>query len=477
MIQEITKLVAQCFSSPVEAISAVLLNGGIARSRARYRNVGLFFYQGKPLCVARWYEDDNQALIEEKQMLLALNAYGVCVPGFVDVLECRGKVVLLEEFLVGADLNTLVQRTLRTKPETLRAAQLVYDDLRTRTKEPSSKEAFIEELNKVYAVAEYYQLADDVNVLREAGNILCAYFDRGSGYSTSLVHGDLTLKNIILNVNEIESEGNAVQESVRCFDFEFTKRSHFTWIDWFRLWQYSPVLLEDEPGQFEMPDDVKPFAADSLLWLSAVLVNEVVGFSIKASVFPQFSLPKLIEDSRNTIVTLCGKHGQSRQQCGQLPRKPSPIAGDYRAVDGICVDIEDPSEKGLIEALFDLKEKYEATLFTLSKRNAAFSLTKRELTEAQQKLTSIEQHSMELHQANDLLRAKLFATEALLSETDRNLRQHIEVLHQEFQRTLQQKDQLLHGVSHSVAFRVGKALTEPLKKIPVAKKVVSALKH
>lgn len=475
MIQDITKLVAQRFGSPVETISAALLNGGIARSRARFRNVGLFFYQGRPLCVARWYENDNQALIEEKQILFALNAYGVCVPSFVDLIECQGKFVLLEEFLTGSDLNTLVHRTLRTKPEAVRAAQLVYEDLRTKTKEPSSKNAFIEELHKVYAVADYYQLAGDLEILREAGNTLCAYFDRAGDYVTSLVHGDLTLKNIILSVSENKSEGSSRRELVRCFDFEFTKRSHFAWIDWFRLWQYSPVLLEDELGQFEMPDDVKPFAADSLLWSSATLINEVIGFSIKASVFPQFSLPKLIEDSRNTISTLCEKRGQL--PAAQLPKKPSPIEGDYRAVDGICVDVEDASEKGLIEALFELKEKYEATLLTLSKRNAAFSSAKRELAEAQHQLTSIEQHGKELSQANDLLRAKLFATEALLTETDRNLRQHIDVLHQEFQRTLQQKDQLLHGVSNSMAFRLGKVLTDPLKKIPAAKRVVSALKH
>ncbi len=112
------------------------------------------------------------------------------------------------------------------------------------------------------------------------------------------------------------------------------------------------------------------------------------------------------------------------------------------------------------------KKRNEQAQVALSKRNA-------ELAALRVKLEAQERARTELEQENEGLKDRLLAIETLASETDKNLREHIEKQHQ----LLVEKEQVIQTLLGSTALKVGQSFVAFGKRLPGGKRFASLIRR
>ena len=293
MIELILAHIARLGSHPRAELTFALVSRGVYRSESAYRNVLIVFRNGIPEYVAKWYRSarDSELALERESSIELFNS-GVPVPEVLDLASVGGHQVLIERFIKGASLDHLLNRKFLTEEKALELSRNAMDTLYEKTLQVSSMDALRREIDDIFnpvIVQLNTGVSEAARFLIDVKGRLVEWFGSMGEVSTSLVHNDFTLSNLI-----------HVDGVTHAFDFEFCRRSHFAFCDWLRLWKFSAGLEEEKMGDFEFPDSIKLVNATAERLRNALVLFDLVDFHIQCSVRPGYQrdgiLKKLVAD-------------------------------------------------------------------------------------------------------------------------------------------------------------------------------------
>lgn len=461
LIEELLAL--ECHHSRA-SLASMVLSGSHDRSEETSRRVALVFENGVPLYVARWYAANNARMEAEVDVMRELAASGAAAarPLFAKLIEVRGERVLIsvEEYLEGFDLETLVDRRQLSVDDAIRAAERAWRNLSDSTRQLSSVDAFREELDGLLRLAREYSL------FPEAIAFWAALPDRlvqrriaQLSVTSSIVHGDFTLRNIVL-----------CQGRVSFFDCEFSRRSHLAELDWFRLWRHSAALATERIDAHPVPGDIVELLGSPDDLRDTLLLAVLDNFQKKLDVFPDYAVRSLVERTRKELV-------ETASEDHLLLRARDPFANAFdRHLRELSVGFPSAARHSLSEfansqqAIKILGE--DAALFS-SEDIALFERRYSTLIADYQAAHHASKH------AKDLLSAEQDKVRGLRKEAQR-LHAEVHARQEEIEglnaRLFQQQDQH-QQVVNSASFRLGKMITTTAKRVPGASQLKTALKR
>lgn len=302
MTNQLLDQIAKQFSLDRSCLSCALLGGGVNRSPKSAKNILLVFSASQPLCVVKWYTEQNPLLEIEGQQLAILNKVFPLAPQFIGSFECNNRPVVMESFLDGASLEDLLCKKFISPDQALTHARTVFDTLFYKTSSPSSDEKLKGEVEELLAELEIVNYENKKWVSDTLLGNLDA-FKSNQGVRSSLVHFDFIPRNIIL-----------VGEVAHLFDFEFSEPSHLAICDWFRFFMYSPGLMQQRifaPGLvselvLEQPlPDVFSQTKLGIQHVAAIsIATYLIDFKLQRAVAPDYTVSALAESLKAQLDTV-----------------------------------------------------------------------------------------------------------------------------------------------------------------------------
>ncbi len=456
MIPGILSFVEKRFALPQNELTFVLFSGGVNRSREAFRNVSLIYHHTTPVCVARWYNEEDGRLTSERDVLVDLERYQAPTPRCLELVTIGNKTILFEELLDGPDLNSLVAKKLLSKETAVTEALEVFEELFLKTKEASEISQLEEELRLLFALGIKHNLFSELpsELIPQIQNSILSHF-RNAPIVTSMVHFDLTLKNII-----------ATKNHPRCFDCEFTSRSHFYFVDWLRLWVHSPSLKGEQFVHYVMPKSISEIVSEEEVFRSFLVLYDLISFKTQLRVFPKYLLSTLQVSAQRNISSRL-----DRTQDAALLFATETSEEDLSTAEHL--DSFEAKYYHALKVVEETTKKYDAVQLALSKRNAKYATYHALAEEFHATKSKLEEAYRVLSAQNEQLKMRLLATENLLGEQAKANEKHVADLHA----LIEHKEGSLREILHSSSFRLGHKITSSIKKIPGSDRLIGVVKQ
>lgn len=302
MTHQLLDQIAKQFSLDRAKLSCALLGGGVSRAPKSAKNILFVFSDKQPLCVAKWYAEQNPLLEIEGQQLAILNKVFPLAPKFIGSFECNNRQVVMESFLDGATLEDLLCKKFITPEQALEHARSVFEALYAKTSSPSSEEKLKGELVELLSELELVPLQNKQWVEETLlGNL--EVFKSNLGFRSSLVHFDFIPRNVML-----------VDGVAHLFDFEFSEPSHLAICDWFRFFMYSPALMQKRifaPGlisELVLEQPLPEVFSQTKLGIKHVaaisIATYLIDFKLQRTVAPDYTVPALAESLKTQLETV-----------------------------------------------------------------------------------------------------------------------------------------------------------------------------
>ncbi len=319
MIELILSHIARLCSLPRAELTFALVSRGVYRSESAYRNVLVVFRNGVPEYVAKWYRMSRDSeLAHEQERSREFFDSGVAVPEVLDLASIGSHQVMIERFLKGSSLEHLLDRKFLTEDKVLDYSRRTIDTLIEKTQQPSSMDALRREIDDIFnpvIVQLNTGVAEAARFLIDVKGRLVEWYSSMPQVSTSLVHNDFTLSNLVL-----------LDGVTHAFDFEFCRRSHFAFCDWFRLWKFSSPLTEEKMGDFEFPESIKSVNATAERLRNAYVLFDLVDFHIQCSVRPGYQREGIL---KKLVADLLSRAQGSKARVRVMESPPAIAPGKY----------------------------------------------------------------------------------------------------------------------------------------------------
>lgn len=302
MTNQLLDQIAKQFSLNRSQLSCALLGGGVSRAPKSAKNILFVFSEKQPLCIAKWYTEQNPLLEVEGQQLAILNKVFPLSPKFIGSFECNNRQVVMESFLDGATLEDLLCKKFISPDQALAHARTVFDTLYAKTSSPSSDEKLKSEIEELLTELDVVSL-DNKKWISDTLLANLDAFKSNLQARSSLVHFDFIPRNLIL-----------VDEVAHLFDFEFSEPSHLAICDWFRFFMYSPGLMQKRifaPGlisELVLEQSLPEVFGQTKLGIQQVtaisIATYLIDFKLQRAVAPDYTLPALAESLKVQLATV-----------------------------------------------------------------------------------------------------------------------------------------------------------------------------
>ena len=343
--------------------------------------------------MAKWYrhEDFGRTALELafREELAASNV-------LISPLAFTGTVgenqVLVEHFIPGHPLEQLMARKLISKARAIHHAAAVSEELTQKTKKPSTMKALTEEVHALVNPVINIATSRDPDILPFLEGVKQETIDRYSlqeDIATYALHGDFSLSNIIL-----------AEDTTWLCDFEFGKRSHFPFCDWYRLWHHSEGLHISELTQFPIPRLMADGMHTEESIRNTLALYDLLDYQIQTSVHPIHVHEQL------AAKLLCTLHSRTRFGISGLSAPEAPFARKPSSMESFHLKgryfIYAKSSAGYKKKYREMLVTHRAVLEERREEQRKLSLLEREVTALTSELRKIgaENDTLRLEKEN-----------------------------------------------------------------------------
>lgn len=352
MLPEMIDSVCANFSLPRNELSYAILAGGSYRTPQSYRCAAILFRCAKPFAVARWLPS-GRSLVHDLSLMKEFANFGIDVPRILGKLTVNGLEVLIEEHIPGISLQEMLERRLICREEALVMAAALYDRLTEKSRQVSTVS---EAGNEIDTYLELAANLENINpaltaILTEAKRLVLAALAQSGEVFTTLCHFDFVLKNLL-----------CCEKRVFLIDFEFSRRSHLWFYDWFRLFKYSATLSRDMLKHAAIPSLISAFLHDEKSYRAARLISLLIDFSLESQVFPTYKRKDL---TKSLLVDLV-REAQGLNPTKLVQTTSSSARFDCSSVTSHDVSRELLATQGRVLVLEDARSKLNTEVQALN---------------------------------------------------------------------------------------------------------------
>ena len=246
-------------------IQFILLTSGGYRKYAKSRIVVIIFDGSKPILVMKFYKNSDSISDEFKTQNQIYDIYGDLISKPLGIEYCNDYNLFIEEPVLGKNLTRHVYENLNQNSlvEIFTNLFTFYGHLNSHL-EPSNIENFIKEIDLVFQnFYSHFKISNSHKDMIEYLKLEFIKNFENKNIFQRFSNCDFILNNFIINDN-----------NMTLTDFEFSKKTHLYFLEWFQLFRYQWITSNSYIHDLTISEISEPFYNLGLKEFSNYKTNE-----------------------------------------------------------------------------------------------------------------------------------------------------------------------------------------------------------